>query len=177
MEWGEFMQYIIDAVQGTIIKGDEDVLPEWSELGPIFIDGLKFIALIFIWFIPLWILVVVNALVDQLFLNILVTCCSLIYGIPFSLLVVGAFGLLADDRPFGEVINPMNAYKVISANWASTLIAWLLAAIGVFAAIFVGTLLCGIGILLGVPYGYALTGHLYGQLYSQSQEGGKAAVA
>jgi hypothetical protein len=24
MEWGEFMQYIIDAVQGTIIKGNEE---------------------------------------------------------------------------------------------------------------------------------------------------------
>ncbi len=165
------------AIGRHVINGDEDVLPEWSELGPIFIDGLKFLVLIFIWFLPLWILSGVNALVDQGLIRLLISCCSFLYGIPFSILLIGAFGSLASDRSYGEALNPMNAYKVISANWAATLITWIVAAVGYMAAVLIGTILCGIGILIGIPFGVSLAGHLYGQLYRESQGGEKAAVA
>jgi hypothetical protein len=165
------------AIARGVINNYDDVLPEWSQLGPIFIDGLKVFVLIFIWFLPLWILSGINALIDQGLIRLLISCCTFLYGIPFSILLIGAFGLVADDRPFVEALNPMNAYRVISANWANTLIVWLLAAVGYFAAVMVGTILCGIGILIGIPYGYALAGHLYGQLYRESQGSEKAAVA
>ena len=165
------------AIARGVMNNYDDVLPEWTQLGPIFIDGLKFFALIIIWFLPLWILSGINLFIDQGLVRLLISCCSFLYGIPFSILLIGAFGLVADERPFAEVINPMNAWRVISANWANTLIVWLLAAIGIFAASLVGTILCGIGILIGIPYGYALAGHLYGQLFRESQGSEKAAFA
>jgi len=165
------------AIARHVIHGDEDVLPEWSELGPIIIDGLKFAVLLFIWFLPLWILTAINAFIDQGFVNILISCCTFLYGLPFSILLLGAFGSLASDQSYAEALNPMNAYKVVSANWATTIITFLVAAVGYFAAALVGTILCGIGILIGIPYGISLMGHLYGQLYRESQGPSKAAVA
>ena len=169
------------AVARRVIRGEEDVLPEWSELGQIIIDGLKFIAIIILWNIPLWILVGLNAglntFIDVGFLNFLVSCCAGLYGLLVSILTLGVFGLLADDRSFGEALNPANAWSVVSANWANTIIVWLVAAIGAALATTIGVILCVIGIVLGIAYGSALGGHLYGQLYREAQGGEKLATA
>jgi hypothetical protein len=164
------------AIARHVNQGDDDVLPEWSELSSIIIDGLKFIGLLIIWYIPFWFLSLLNLLVDD-FLVILVNCCSIIYGIPFSILLVGAIGSLAGDRPYTEVLNPMNAFKVISANWASTLITWLMAVVTYFVAVAIGLVLCIVGVFLGITYGISVVGHLYGQLYRESQGSEKLAVA
>jgi hypothetical protein len=84
---------------------------------------------------------------------------------------------LADDRSFGEALNPANAWRVVSANWANTIIVWLVAAIGGTLAYAIGLILCVIGIFLGIAYAFALNGHLYGQLYRQAQGGEKLAAA
>jgi hypothetical protein len=165
------------AIARHVIHGDEDVLPEWSELGQTIIDGLKFIAIFILWYIPVWILVGLGALIDVGIVNLLINCCAAIYGVLVAILALGVFGLLADDRPFGEALNPANAWTVVSANWASTIIVWLLAAIGATLATTVSIILCGIGIVLGMTYGYALIGHLYGQLYREAKGGEKLAAA
>jgi hypothetical protein len=164
------------AIARRVIQGQEDVLPEWADLGQIIMDGLKAVALIIIWFIPLLIMIPVSIVIDNFAIQFVFWCCSLIYGLPLSLLLLGVFGQLAADRPFSEVLNPVNAWGVISANWANTIIVWLLAAVGYSLATLVGTILCLIGVFLGITYGYSVIGHLYGQLYSESQ-GGKAALA
>jgi hypothetical protein len=165
------------AIARNVSQGQEDVLPEWSDIVPIFIDGFKAIALVILWYIPFWILIGLGALVDQPVVNFVTWCCSVIYGLPMGILLMGAFGMLAGGGSFGAALNPMNAWKVISANWANTIIVFLLAVIGFNLATLLGTVLCGIGILIGIPYGASLAGHLYGQLYRESQGNGKAAVA
>ncbi len=163
------------AIARRVLRGEVDVLPEWSELVPIFIDGLKAVVVLFVWYLPFWILSGINALVDNAAVNILVSCCSLIYGIPFSILALGIPSQLAGDRTFGEILNPVNAWHVISANWANTIITWLVVGLTMVLGALVGTVLCGIGILVGIPYAASVAGHLYGQLYGQAQ--GKAAAA
>ncbi len=165
------------AIARRVIRGEEDVLPEWSELGQMIIDGLKFIAIFILWYIPVWILVGLAALINVDIVTLLVNCCAAIYGVLVAILALGVFGLLADDRSFGEALNPANAWTVVSANWANTIIVWLVAAIGASLASTISIILCGIGIVLGIAYGYALVGHLYGQLYREAQGGEKLAAA
>lgn len=164
------------AIARHVIHGDEDVLPEWSELGQTIVDGLKFIAIIILWNIPLWILLGLNALIDVGFVNLLVSCCAGLYGLVVGILALGVFGLLADDRPFGEAINPANAWTIVSANWANTIIAWLVAAIVAPLITAISVVLCVIGVVLGLTYSYALIGHLYGQLYREAQGDEKMAA-
>lgn len=163
------------AIARRVIRGEADPLPEWSELSTIIVDGLKLLVLLFAWLIPLWLLSIVGAIIDNGVVSIILWCCSAIYGIPMGLLLVGAIGLLADDRPFAEVFNPMNAYKIVSTNWAGTIIVLIVAGFTSSIASTVGTLLCGIGVFATTPYAYAVAGHLYGQLYREAQ--GKLALA
>ena len=165
------------AIARRVIRGEQDVLPEWSELGQIIIDGLKFIAIFILWNIPLWILSGLSAVIDVGIVDILISCCLFIYGVLVTILLLGVFGLLADDRSFGEVLNPTNSWTIVSANWANTIIAWLVVSIGASLAFSLGIILCGVGVFLGIPYGFSLYGHLYGQLYREAQGGEKLAAA
>lgn len=165
------------AIARGVIQGREDPLPDWSELGQTIIDGLKLVVIFILWFIPLWILLLLGALINSDFLSIVLNCCGAIYGVLASILLLGVFGLLADDRPFGEALNPANSWRVVSANWANTILAWLVAALGASIASSLSIILCGVGIFLGIAYGYSLYGHLYGQLYREAQGSGKVAVA
>jgi hypothetical protein len=165
------------AIARRVIQGEADVLPEWAELGQMIVDGLKYIAIFILWYIPVWILVILGAIINEDIVNLVINCCAAIYGVLVAVLALGVFGLLADDRPFGEALNPANSWTVVSANWANTIIVWLVAAVGAAVAISVSIILCGIGIVLGMAYGYALIGHLYGQLYREARGGGKLAAA
>jgi len=157
------------AIARRVIRGEADPLPEWSELSTIIVDGLKLFVLVVAWLIPLWVLSIVGALIDNGVISFILWCCSAIYGIPMGLLIVGAIGMLADERSFSEVLNPMNAYKIVSTNWANTIIVLIVAGITSSVASTVGTILCGVGIFATIPYGYAVAGHLYGQFYREAQ--------
>ena len=163
------------AIARGVIRGQAEPLPDWSEFGQMFVDGLKGFIVVIVWYIPLWVLSLLSALIGNDAFSILVGLCSFVYGIAVGLLFLGVFGLIADDRPFGEVINPANSWEVVSANLGDSIITWILILIGVSVSAMIGIILCVIGILLGIPYGYALSGHLYGQLYRQAR-GGKAAA-
>ena len=165
------------AIARHVIQGDEDVLPDWSELGQTIIDGLKFMAIFILWYIPVWLLVILGAVINVEVVNLIINCCAAIYGVLVAILALGVYGLLADDRPFGEALNPANSWSVVSANRADTIIVWLVAAVGAAIATSISVILCGIGIVLGMTYGYALIGHLYGQLYREAQGGEKVAAA
>jgi len=162
------------AIARRVIRGEADPLPEWSELSTIIVDGLKFLVLLIAWTIPIWLLSLIGAFIDSGVVSFILWCCSAIYGIPMGLVLVGAIGMLADERSFSEVLNPMNAYKIASANWANTIIVLIVAAITSSVASTLGSILCGVGIFVTIPYGYAVAGHLYGQLYREAQ--GKLAL-
>ncbi len=157
------------AISRGVIRGQQDVLPEWSELAAIFIDGLKLFVVVILWFIPLWVLSLIGAFVDDSTISLIISCCSILYGIPVGLLMLGAYGLLADEKSFSEVLNPVNSWKIVSANWANTILTAIVAGLASFLGSLVGSILCGIGLLAGIPYGYAAAGHLYGQLYKEAQ--------
>lgn len=160
------------AISRSVIRGRDDVLPEWSELGQILIDGLKTAVIMFIWNLPGFILGGIAGLIDNGAAQVLLSICGGLYSLLVGILFVGVFGLLADDRSFGQAINPKFAWRVISANWANTIIVMVVAFVGIITASVIGTLLCLIGVVFGWAYGFALGGHLYGQLYREAESKG-----
>lgn len=156
------------AISRRVIRGQDDVLPEWSELGSIIVDGLKTAVIMFIWNLPGFVLAGIGGLIDAPAAQTLLSLCGGLYSFVVGILFLGVFGLLADDRPFGQAINPLYAWRVISANPANTIIVWILALVGILAASLIGMLLCLVGVVFGWAYGFALGGHLYGQLYREA---------
>lgn len=164
------------AIGRGVIRGQDDPLPEWSELGQIIVDGLKATVIFIVWNLPAIIIAGAASLVDNGAVQAICGLCGFLYTLVVAFLSLGVYGLLADDRPFGAAINPVNAWQVVSANWANTIIAWILAMVGILAATTIGVILCVVGVVLGWAYGFALGGHLYGQLYRQATMGGKVAA-
>lgn len=158
------------AVARHVINGEKELLPDWSELGQIFIDGLKSTVIFFIWAIPAYILGGIGALIESDVVSICAGLVGFLYAIILILLVPGVFGLLAGDASFGEALNPGNSSRLLMARLPETIIVILVSVVSVILASIVVTLLCGIGIFATMPYAYAAVGHLYGQLYGEAQE-------
>jgi len=161
-----------------VIRGDAQLLPEWKEWGTFTTDGLKVIALVLVYALPMIVVAVlvgvpagflqesgsrVPLAMGEL-LSVLTTLASIAWGIVLAFLLPAAIGLLADRGNlaaafrFGEVIglvrNNFTTYLV------TVLIGWVAALVG-----GLGKLVCGVGWLATMPYSTMVTGHLYGQAY------------
>ena len=168
-----------------VIRGDEEILPGWSDLGSILKDGLKAFGVYAIWSAPIWLLSMIMsgagaaagilsddsgmAAASVSMLSLCVSLFSFLYGIVMSLLLVGAFGILAADGEFSKALNPVNAYNRLKANLGDHILTVIIASIGSSLAAVLGVILCVIGVVIGMAYGFALIGHLYGQVYRQTE--------
>jgi hypothetical protein len=169
-----------------LVNGDQEVLPGWDNIGKYFLDGLKLGVVFFIWSLPI---ILVGACVGGLiplatdqFANsdsisivqtVVISCVSLlaiVYSLILALLAPAAFGRSAEDLPFGQLLKPGPAFKLLRANFGGFLVAWILANIAFGILATVGTIVCVVGIFPAVAYGYAFAGHLLGQAYVKAKE-------
>ena len=157
------------AITRRVVNGDAELLPDWSELGQIFVDGLKTFVVFFIWAIPAYLIAGIGALVNSDVVSICVGLIGFLYAILLLLLVPGVFGQLAAGASFGQVLNPANSSRLLMAKLAETVIVTALYLLGISLAFTFGLLLCGIGIFATLPYAYGVVGHLTGQLYGEAQ--------
>jgi hypothetical protein len=157
------------AVARHVINGEKETLPDWSELGQIFVDGLKMAVVFFIWAIPAYILSGIGALVSSDVVSVCLGLIGFVYAFVLILLAPPVLGQLAAGASFGQVLNPANSYRLLMAKLAETVIVAALYIIGISLAFTVGLLLCGIGIFATLPYAYGAIGHLSGQLFSEAQ--------
>ena len=158
------------AIARRVINSDAELLPDWSELGQIFIDGLKMLVVFFIWAIPAYLLGGIGALINSDVVSICVGLIGFLYAILLVLLVPAVIGQLAAGASFGQVLNPANSSRLLMAKLPETVIVTALYLIGISLAFTFGLLLCGIGIFATLPYAYGVIGHLAGQLYGEAQE-------
>ncbi len=103
--------------------------------------------------------------------SVLISCISIPYGLLVALLLPSLMGQLADHGDFGRAINPANAFRLLGANVGGYVIAFLIYAFVVPIINLIGVLLCLVGVLVAVPYGQAVTGHIYGQVYREAASG------
>jgi len=105
-------------------------------------------------------------------MSTLISCISLPYGLLLALIQPAAIGHLARTGNFGQALNPLNAFKILRANFggfAITALFWII----LFPILqSIGLLICIIGLFPAIAYGTAVFGHLIGQAYSGAQATG-----
>ncbi len=163
-----------------VIRDEQPTLPDWSNFGGLIKDGLKVVAGVIVWFLPIIILGICAGIVgvavggrgnDDLGVSLVssvISCLSIPYGILVALLLPGMVGELADHGEFGRAVNPGNAFRHLSANIGGFVIAALMTTFGMSLLQTIGAFLCLVGVLPAVAYGQAVLGHMYGQAYKQA---------
>jgi len=160
-----------------VIKGDPDELPEWDNWGALFGDGLKVWVIGIVYALPAIIvglcLGVLTGVVSEnsesasAFLSLVLSCFNFLWAILVSIVLPAAIAFYADTDDlsaafrFGEVLalvrDNLKTYIVTAVmSWVASLVGSL------------GSLVCGIGWLVTAPYGFFVTGHLYGQAYLEA---------
>ena len=172
---------------------EKDTLPEWDPIGDYFLNGLKYIAISFIWGLPISLpIIMISALgaggsmvLDDpspfiAFISIFSVCftgIAFIYILGMNLLLPTLMVPLAEGTTFADLLNPSHAWKTFRANGGSFLVALLISWLAGSVLSFVGTLLCFIGALPAFVIGQLFMGHLIGQATSQARENLEATPA
>jgi hypothetical protein len=94
---------------------------------------------------------------------------AFIYAIIMALMMMAAQGRLAATDALGSAFKIGEIFGMVKA----APVAYLLAIVGFIIAGIVsslGSIACGIGVLLTVPFGQAIIGHFLGQAYKQAAE-------
>lgn len=168
-----------------VIDGEEPVLPEWSNIGGLYVSGIKLIVLFFVWALPATLVFGIAGAAsaflpsamgsDDPTWGLICAACAglvgLVYMVLFGVLAPGAFGELAATGSLGRALNPANALAVLKANPAGSIISAILGGIVPSLAQSLGAVICGVGAFPAMAYGFAFMGHLYGQVYREAKVG------
>lgn len=166
-------------------NNEEQLLPQWEDIGQFFILGLKYMAIAFIWSLPAILLIFTLSLLsvfaftqdDPGAIAGVVTVFSLciytmvfIYILLLTMLMMPLWVQLADNTPFGDLINPGSTWKLLRANLAGYIVIMLITWLAAMAASLVGTLLCGVGVFFTSVIAQVFFAHLVGQATAQARE-------
>jgi hypothetical protein len=166
-------------------RGEPPALPDFDDIGTLFIDGLKLSAIGAVWSLPAAIAVVIMTLViifsttlfdnpdDAAMLIIVMNFCVVglvfIILIPILILFVPAAGHLAETGNLREALSPRRALAVFRTNPGGFLLAMLLGLAANSLLGSIGALLCLVGIYPATVVSYALQGQFYGNAYRDSK--------
>jgi len=166
-----------------VADNEENPLPDWNDIGKYFITGLKYTAVVLIWALPIIILVlftsiltVVAASMDDpgpmlVFVSISSICIYVfvfVYTLIITLLAMPLWVRLAEEIPFGDLVNPVGTWELLRANLGGYLIAMLVSWLVVFAA-SLGTIACVVGVFFTGALAQAIFAHLAGQATAQAR--------
>lgn len=167
--------YMLEVIQRAR-EDHPEPLPDWSDLGGYFMRGIQVIVVIFVYNLPIILLSCIAWAVgialdsggrggsDAVGLVILCVNCiiflwSLVMAafVPAALVKLAETGQIMSGFRFGEL------WTFIRENLANYIIAIVLGWVASFVAMF-GIILCGIGILFTIFWGYMVQAHLLGQV-------------
>jgi hypothetical protein len=171
-------------ISRRLIRGDTEVLPDWSDWGQLIMDGLKFAVGMFVWALPLIIVgaclagisaLAAGAMDDSetaatlaLVLNACLAVLAIPYGILLGVMAPALLGRLAVADSFGQALRPGEALKLVRANLGGYLIT-VVAMVALSFVVPFGAIACVVGLFPLYAYFYAVLGHLSGQAYRQAQ--------
>jgi len=160
----------------NIIRNNPNPLPE-MDFGDDLSRGFKAGVVSFVYSIPMIIfyvpIIVLSAAAANgddnmaVIVAIASTCFGLLmmlYGIAMAYILPAAYARTVVEDSIGAGLSIKEVFTLIKKAPMS----YLLVLVGVIASSFIsslGTIACGIGIFLTVPYASAMLGHLYGQAY------------
>jgi hypothetical protein len=163
-----------------IAMGTEVPLPEWDDFGGDLVRGLKLLVVIFVWMLPLWVLICVSLGITGLIGNdlgfrlaspffCLVFLFSVALGLIYPLLIgrVAQSEQISDGLDFGAVLADARRYP---KELLIILVVYLTVS---FVAGF-GVILCGIGVFFTSFIAFLIYAHLIGQIRRIAGDAGPA---
>jgi hypothetical protein len=182
------------AIIRNVKAGDPRPLPAWSNLGDLFIDGLKFWVATLIYAIPfiiflcpimlVWVLPALGAENEDLaailagvsgIVSMALGCLAVLYGILLSLLTPVIQIRYAETGEIGPCLAVGEVFRLLLDNLGSVLIAvvlgWVVSTVVLSTA---GTLTLGLLALPGSVWLKALSCHMYGQIGQQVESASTA---
>lgn len=171
--------YILALIK-RVHDGETTPLPEWNNIGDMFVKGLYAIVGGLIWAAPVLILACCTALtigvmgaaqnsdsnamtsIGGLLLTCL-NCLIIIVAIAISLFIYAPITNFAINNQLNTFWDFRGAWNFIKANPSNYIIAFLLALVANFIGGF-GTILCFIGVFFTSFWAMLVMGHLFGQV-------------
>ncbi len=165
----------------NVAEGAPNPLPEWSDIGDMFVKGLTAIVGVLIWALPVIILACCIAIATTglgaaasnngsdgigalggLVLSCLY-CLTFIVGIFINLFVYAPLTLFALNNQISTFWDFSGAWRFVQANAGNYIIAFLLALVANFIAGF-GVIACFIGVFFTSFWAMLVMAHLFGQV-------------
>lgn len=170
-------------VTRNVYDGQPQPLPEWSNVGDMFVKGITAMIGSVIWFLPvilltccIWVLAAASggaATSDSSaaqgmggMLGLIVSCVSCLVAIlslAISLFIYAPLTNFALNNQISTFWDFQGNWRFIQSNIGNYLIAFLLALVANFIAGF-GIIACFIGLFFTTFWGYLVTAHLFGQV-------------
>ncbi len=169
-------------------SGDPQPLPDWSDLGGYFSDGIKLAAVIIVYALPI---IVVGCLAGLMgaalgsnsqsggngagLVALCLNCLILLWSLVMAVFLPAAMISFAETGELMSAFHVGKLWSFIRDNLSNYIIAIVLGWVASFVASF-GIILCGIGILFTTFWGYMVQAHLLGQVARAAQPASSAAT-
>ena len=175
--------YCIELVQ-RVRRREQFPLPEWNEPGVKFIVGAKFLIALFVYYVPLVIIMIPVVFLFILssfhvsdFAEVLGSAALLsmifLFVIPYSLFITWLTPIIcvrfAERESIGDALQLGKVFYLFKLRWQDALVAALIA-FGVEILAAVGFIFFVVGILFTNFYAHLIRFHLYGQIAQAVEE-------
>lgn len=177
LAWALLGGYAVEIVR-RVLRGELDSLPEWDNWGVLLVDGLKVVVIGIIYALPLIILSLClgvpigafseNAPGASSWLSACLSCVALLYAIAISLVYPAAVAFYAAEGDMAAAFRFGDVFGFVRDNIATYLVTFLMSWVASLIG-NLGSLVCGIGWLVTMPYSVMVIGHLYGQAYVEAK--------
>ncbi len=175
-------------VTKRVIKGDAEVLPDWSDFGGYLTKGFLVFLIAFVYMLPV-LLIQACSYIPFLFENtddtltviftiitICFGCFTFLYSLAAYLVLPAAVGRYAATDKLGEAFKLGAIFAMVKDN-LGTYGMVLLGGIVASMVASLGSIACVIGVLFTMVYSMVVNGHLWGQAYNVSAGGDVASPA
>jgi len=168
--------YMVEIIR-NVLRGQLDELPEWDNWGDLIVDGLKVIVIQIVYALPaiivgLCLSIAMTAAGNNgeglvVFLSVVMSCLILLWAIVVSILLPAATAIFAATNDLAAAFRFGEVFALVRNNLSTYLITFIMSWVASFIG-GLGSIVCGVGAFITGPYGYMVTGHLYGQAYLAS---------
>lgn len=176
-----------------VITDDPEPLPGWENFSGYISKGFQAFVVQLAYMLPFILLIICGqalAAVPTLmmdgsnadvmmgvsgFLVFCFSCISILFALAASLVIPAALGNLAATGEMGAAFRFNEVFGLVRAGIGPYALSILLIGVAAMVLSPVGSLLCGIGVLITSAYLASLSGHLYGQAYKIARENTLAA--
>ncbi len=172
--------YMVQTIK-NVIDGQDDPLPEWSDLGEMFTQGLMLALAFVIYAIPMFLLIGCGIIPAAILSDaggdaeglaaLIMTCTNCIiglYGLLLGIISPAIIVRYAVTGEFAAAFRFNEIFNLITKNIGNYIVVILLSWVASFLG-GLGAIVCGVGAFFTGFWAYLVQAHLYGQLYLEAE--------